>query len=205
MGIMGTSKPAKTLQERIAEMKSAALDHIEDDPDKPASIKVPRMSHKIRGRIESMLLKGIAINAIRLYCRQEHGVGKDLVDKAIKKIYEQWSIEDQEARPHRRSLQVRRIYRELDAASKDSKHSAVAALERLIAEIQGNKEPERVQIASFNAHAAITELLGSFTDDQVHQLAQDQMVIEAKAELADRAGLAPLLVASTSRPYPSKA
>lgn len=104
--------------------------------------------------IEKLLIAGIAIARIESACRDQFSMPKSAVSKCVEQVHARWADEERSNRLHYKTQAMRRLYGHVAEARKDKNWAAVAQLERLLADIQGTKEPLEVQL---NVDATISE------------------------------------------------
>lgn len=103
--------------------------------------------------IERMLLRPTSTSAIVQYAREHWGLGKPATLKLIDRVYRRWTIEGEKSRPHEKESQVRRLkmYVGRIADSWDPKKpkewnlTGLLAVERLLSDVLGTKEPIKVE------------------------------------------------------------
>lgn len=108
------------------------------------------------------------------------------IRKLKARVHEQMKLESERTRPQTKEKQLRRLYTELADARKASAWQAVTKIEDLIARIEGNYEPIRLDVDVVHREA-LTNVLTSITPEQAAAFsdAYDQMM--QLAESAARA------------------
>lgn len=96
--------------------------------------------------IENALVAGISASRITRAARDQFGMPAPSVKNYIARIRERWAEEERDSRPFYKQQSIRRIYGHISAARAEKNWSAIAQLEKLLADIQGTKEPIAVQI-----------------------------------------------------------
>lgn len=106
--------------------------------------------------IEKLLVAGVNTGRIESACREAFNppMPKTSVAKYIEQVRARWAEEERTNRVHYKAQAMRRLYGHVAEARKAANWAAVAQLERLLADIQGTKEPVEVQL---NVDATVTE------------------------------------------------
>lgn len=120
--------------------------------------RVPKVSREQKRErleaIEQLMIRGIGMTSIEKTCRTQFGMSKALVTKYAAEIRDRWADEERASRPSNKATAQRRIYRHIEKARSAENWAAVAALERLLSDIQGTKEATEVHV---NVDARVTE------------------------------------------------
>jgi hypothetical protein len=94
------------------------------------------------------------------------------VRRTIARIRKRWAEQDEEHKHEYRLAQMRRLYTEIGEARRAKNYGAVAALERLLADVQGTREPERVAVdVRATLRNAVEVTLDGMTPQRMAELA----------------------------------
>ena len=130
---------------------------------------------------------------------------KATVMRLVREIEIKFHEQDKEQLPLVRQKQLTRIREALRLAKKDKSWNAVAALERLLAQVTGTLEPPSLTI-NVNAELrdAVSGVLGQMNPEMIEQLAYEQLALMTHAEThgVDLAKLPHLLTEGHEVPSP---
>lgn len=131
-----------------------------------------------RSLVESLMIDGWTESMIFVRMRKD-GVGSTRTRVVIEQIRERWRTEDENKRPQHRAAAIRRISRNLRAAEGRQNEDgawvvmpnmqAYVALERLLTDIQGTREPIQVNV-NVEYTQAISNVIAELTPDEVERM-----------------------------------
>lgn len=111
------------------------------------------------------------------------GIGKTAAVGAIRRVMDRWVAESEADRSFNKVTAVRRLFSHMQDARRDKKWSAVLGCERLIADIQGTREPIRIDLNA-NVNMALVNCIGAMTsEDREALLAEYEVLEETAAQL----------------------
>lgn len=144
--------------------------------------------------IEAGIIKGLSERQMQGAILRTHGQRLSLTRiRTLKaRVTEAWKLEGERTRPLSKQAQLRRLYEHLDSArgkkDKDGRfiekpnHAAIGRYEQLIAEVEGNFDPIKIDVDIVHREA-LMEVLGNMTEqnmaalvaayDEMHTLAQE--------------------------------
>ena len=100
---------------------------------------------------------------------------QDAVQNLVQEVYQTWSEEDAEDRPHKKASAIRRIKRSLIQAKQKNAYTAVAQLERTLMMIEGTAEPIEVNVNGLDrVSGALIQVLNIQTPEQLADLVEEQ-------------------------------
>lgn len=142
---------------------------------------------KQRRVIEEMLAHNIHTSDIcEVMCDDPWNMTRATVKNSILRIRQKWREVDQERRADHKLMAQKRLLADIAAARKSKAWNAVASLERLLADIQGTKEPIRIDVdVNETVRESIEVSLANMTPEMVRAFAQRHR--ERRAELGMRA------------------
>lgn len=114
---------------------------------------------------------------------QTTSMTKAAVHRLVREVESQFHELDKEQLPLVRQKQIARIRDDIRLARKDKSWNAVAALERLLAQVQGTLEPPTLNI-NVNAEIrdSVSGVLAQMTPEAIEQLAYEQLALMTHAE-----------------------
>ena len=152
--------------------------------------------------IEQLLISGVSRSRIEGLMRERYEMSSGAVRGVIERVRRRWAEEERESRLHYKEMAMRRLYGHIAEARKAANWPAVAQLERLLAEMQGTREPMVVEV---NASALLTEsaahVLSQMTPERRGALIAQQRELRALA--ASAAATRPV-VETTAEPVEPK-
>lgn len=157
----------------------------------PASAEEQRQvvydMHDVREQmdaVEQLLVAGIPVSRIEKEAKQRWGLTAARTKRLIDRVRARWAEESRAERPHWKAQAIRRLYGHIAKARGEGQWNAVAAFERLLAEMQGTKEPVEIQL---NVDATVTEaalhVVSRLTPEKRAQIVAEQRRLR---ELAGR-------------------
>jgi hypothetical protein len=125
--------------------------------------------------IENLLVAGISPSRIARAAREQLGMKSSSVNTYIDRIRERWAEEERGSRPYYKQQAIRRIYGHISQARAEKNWSAIAQLEKLLADIQGTKEPITVQIdVDATVKEAALHVIANLTPERRQALIAEQ-------------------------------
>jgi len=104
--------------------------------------------------IEQLMIRGVSQSKIEKACAERFKMSRGAVSKYIDTLRSQWSEEERSSRLTNKTTAQRRLYQHIQKAKDSENWAAVAALERLLSDIQGTKEALEINL---NVDATVTE------------------------------------------------
>lgn len=134
--------------------------------------------------VEQLLVAGIPVSRIEKEAKQRWKLTAGRTKRLIDRVRQRWAEESRAERPHWKAQAIRRLYGHIAKARGEGQWNAVAAFERLLAEMQGTKEPVEIQL---NVDATVTEaalhVVSRLTPERRAQIVAEQRRLR---ELAGR-------------------
>ena len=128
----------------------------QDDPIKrsvTATVTVV-MKRERMDVIEQLMIRGVSPSKIEKACAERFKMSRGAVAKYIDALRSQWAEEERSSRLTNKTTAQRRLYQHIQKAKDSENWAAVAALERLLSDIQGTKEAIEIHL---NVDATVTE------------------------------------------------
>ena len=120
--------------------------------------------------IEGLLISGVPMTRIEDQARQLHQMTKSQVGAYIARIRETWAAEEAGNRAHNKAQQQRRLYGHISAAKADKNWPAVAQFEKLLADIQGTREPLEMTVTTTTLTEVTMKVVSGLTPERRGQL-----------------------------------
>lgn len=141
--------------------------------------------------LEGLLVQGASPSQCIRIMREKHpGVGSARTQKLTDRIHQQWAREDEEARASNRASAERRIKRMqgIAAGRRDEQgewieppdHAAFARYESLLHDLQGIREPVKINL-DIQVSAAVMHLIASMSASDVQEALAEIQELERKA------------------------
>lgn len=127
------------------------------------------------------------------------GIGYDKAKRLLGVVKERLVRESESLRPTNKAAAERRILGDIQAAKAAKNWAAVRGFESLLADIQGTKDPIRVDV-SVTQRSAVVHLIGNMTDGEFTELVDEYEELEARATLAEAQARRTITVAGVSVP-----
>lgn len=142
--------------------------------------------------VEGLMIAGASEGQILRAMRKHESLplGAKRTKKLIERVKSTWAAEDENQRAVKKAAQERRLIQTIEQAKgepdeeghwKDANFAAIVQAERLLADIQGTREPTKVQL-DLQVSVAVAHLIASFTPDQVQSALAEQREMERDAE-----------------------
>jgi hypothetical protein len=159
-------------------------------PGQPAPLRVryPTKRNRVITHIEhlqrkhvisTMFANGVDRVQIIAECRKRFGIGRTATLQLLAEVLKEWGRIEDERRPYHRTAQIRRLQSHIAAARAKNAWSAVANLERLLAQILGTLEPLEVRVkADVVVKESLELAVSSLSHDQIRELANRQRELE---------------------------
>lgn len=145
-------------------------------------IDVIREQHDV---IEQWLVGGVSLSGIEKAAKKRWGIKGSRVRRIVDKVRGRWIEETRAERPHWKAQAIRRVYGHIAAAREASQWNAVAQFERLLAEMQGTKEPLEIAL---NVDRAVSEAalhaVAQLSPERIRQIADEQRQLRLLAARA---------------------
>lgn len=158
------------------------------DPEPTPSGKpnLSDMDKRMRLRfLEQMMVNGASEGKIVAFCKATWGVGRKRALRMAELVKARWVEEDERNRPIWKSWQIQRLMGDLSALRaipvEKRNYAAISATERLLADVQGTKEPVKVDINVARVQAVdrvILELTPAQFDAAVASALEDKRLAE---------------------------
>jgi|SRR5271166_4991444 len=110
------------------------------------------------------------------------GIGRDATLRTIQRVIDKLVRQSEADRPRNKLYAIQRLYRHMREAKRAGKWSTVLGCERLIADIQGTREPLRLDI-NLSVNMALMAVVGNLTGEQRDALLAEYEEMEYKAKL----------------------
>lgn len=132
--------------------------------------------------IERLLVAGLNRTRINSAMAERYGMSRSAVDNAIRRVRARWVEEERENRPSYKAAAIRRLVGHVAEARQAKNWASVAQLERLLAEIQGTREPMEVQVnLDISLPEAAMRVVAALPPDRFRALIDEQRRIRALA------------------------
>jgi hypothetical protein len=103
------------------------------------------------------------------------GMDRDQVKKLIDEVYAMWATEKAAREPYIKELSINRILDHIRKAGKEGSWTAVANMEKVLAQILGTYEPvEVVQHTSARIDEAVLKVLGETEESELRRMIADE-------------------------------
>lgn len=166
-----------------------------DPANRRAAYSVDDRRRQLAG-IERLLIAGVSVSRVEHAMREEFGMTPSATKRAIDAVRRRWTEEERENRAHYKAMAQRRIYGHIAEARKAANFASVAQLERLLAEIQGTREPEALQISvDATVSEAALSVISGLTRERIEALVAEQRRLR---QLAPAPPVASMPVVETS-------
>ncbi len=187
------------------------LDALEDDaPNEPQRLPLPGVSgprdhvdreqQRTRRVAMSLLLSvGAGDDDVERAMHKQFSINPRAVRRLKGEVLAQWDEEDAERKKHYKAAAIRRILSHIRRAAKNESFSAVAMLEKQLAEIQDTNAPKHIKVeADFRLSAAVLKVLEETDPVEVRRMIEEEgrrmmlgdgakrAVIDAQGESVER-------------------
>lgn len=133
--------------------------------------------------IEQLLIAGVSRSRISTLMAQRYGLTDGQVRGHMERIKARWISEEKENRAMYKETAMRRLYGHIAEAKKAGNWASVAQLERLLAEMQGTREPVEVAVnVGSTVVEAAAHVLSGLTPEKIAALVSEQRRLLALAE-----------------------
>ena len=106
----------------------------------------PEQRIEREAEVERLLVAGVGQRGIERTMHERHGMTVSMVRSAASRVRKRWADEERDNRPSYKAAAMRRLMGHIAAARGKDNYAAIAQLERLLAEMQGTREPEVVNL-----------------------------------------------------------
>jgi len=148
--------------------------------------------------VEGLLLQGAGNHQLLRAMREQHGLGQAYALKLAGRVRRRWADETEQQRPFTRAEQIRRVRRMILRLQGDPivennqvvgwrtppDYQKLLRWERFLADLEGNREPIRVDI-DVRYTQAMLAVIGSVDGEHLKRLADEQREVELKAKAFD--------------------
>lgn len=131
--------------------------------------------------IEELWFQCVDERRIIAIAKRELDIGPTATRVVLARVRERCQREHEENRVAWKHQAVERISREIRDAKKESAWGAVASFERLLADIQGTREPLRVDV-NVAVNQAVVHVIGSMSAEQMQLLLEEYNEMERRAK-----------------------
>jgi len=126
----------------------------QEDPMKRGTAVTVAMRRERLEVIEQLMIRGVGHSKIEKACAERFKMSRGAVAKYMDSLRSQWAEEERSSRLTNKTTAQRRLYQHIQKAKESENWAAVAALERLLSDIQGTKEALEINL---NVDATVTE------------------------------------------------
>lgn len=123
--------------------------------------------------VENCMVQGLSTTKIQTLASQEYAVSRSTIARLVSYIGDRWIKEEEDRRPLYKSAAMERLARYSRKAAEEKNWSAVARFESLLADMQGTKEPIRIQVTA-QVTTAMLNIIGNMSTDDIRTI-EDQM------------------------------
>jgi len=146
--------------------------------------------------VEQLVMRGASSRAIVEAAKSKLGITKSQTLLAVTKVKERWRVEYDTDRAYWKLAAIKRIQQSINRlmAGKPAsdglgppkvEHALVLKYEQFLSDLQGTKDPIKIDLAS-SFNEAIVGIVGGMTEEQITQLAAEYDENERLANLARR-------------------
>lgn len=154
-----------------------------DSPDERRVRYVsPEARREQENEIERLLVAGVSQHRIEGAMLDRHQMTRTSTRAVMARVRRRWAEEERGNRPHYKATAMRRLLGHIAEARVAKNFASVAQLERLLAEMQGTREPVEVNL---NVETTVTEaalhVIGKLTPEKFRALVEEQKRLRALA------------------------
>lgn len=178
------------------------------EPPPPPPAPAPRTRPTTRAernerldQVEFWMARGDGEAAVERQVRERWGLGRFGTRKLMREVRERWKEAGKEGLVERKQKQLRRIYQWLRLATSATKRVTVNGVERevpdvdkfkfatitqledLIADIEGNKAPVKLELNA-TANAALMSVMAGMSEERKAKMLEEQKAMRSAALLA---------------------
>lgn len=155
-------------------------------PTGPRPPLPPVERRKMLRMLTVLMARGLSNVDQNRILKKRFGLGSKAVERHRRRIYEQWAAEDDERRPYLKARQLARLHRGLDKAYRTGQWTAISALERLIAQIEGNLDPVKLQVnVAAEVQNNVLRVIHQMSPEQLAEYADKERAFRGHAQLAE--------------------
>jgi hypothetical protein len=170
---MTAAAPEQTTNEGPTRYEAAAD---KEQPDRSVGgrrRKVPKLERIERRKVISALMAaGVEEEVIKAETAKRFDMTGRATKMAMGLVIKAWAETDVEQRPHKRLMAEKRLQGHVAAARAAKAWGAVASLERLLAEIQGTRQPDEVHVTvEAEVRENVAVVVQQLTPERINELA----------------------------------
>lgn len=146
---------------------------------------VPK-SQRIKRRqlLSAMIANGATGEEIVHQMQIEFGMTQRAIQKLMNEVVQSWADEEVERRPHWKRAAIKRMHGHIAAARAEKQWTAVASLERLLAQMQGTMEPVVLDVnVDATVRESVINVVAMASPARVQQLAEQALRMRKAARL----------------------
>jgi hypothetical protein len=163
--------------------------------NKPGNRKVytPTETREHEAFIENALQTAFAHGLIVRGLKQKFGMGETRAKKLIHRVLDRWALDSEKNRSSNKASAERRILTDVREARAEKKWSAVASLESLLADIQGTRDPVKIDV-DVRVSETLVAMVADMSGERLRDLVEEAREQRALASVAKRHGLLPEVI-----------
>jgi hypothetical protein len=166
----------------VRDLDALEIDIPPDDPAKPNRTAQPRHyrdedhREECRKVMSALMRQGIGKSDRHMLMKAKCQVGPIVADALFAELRAEWLADEAEQRALVKHAQRQRLLASIPAAAKDKQFSAVASMERILCDIEGNKAPEVVHVkADIRLSAALSAVVGELSSEEARVLLAEEV------------------------------
>lgn len=142
----------------------------------------PEQRRERESEIERLMIAGVSQSRTENAMRDRHGMSRHAVQSAMRRVRQRWVEEERENRPSYKNTAMRRLLGSIAEARGAKNFAAVAQLERLLAEMQGTREPIEMNVnVETTLPEAALQVAAQLTPERFDALVAEQRKLRALA------------------------
>lgn len=139
---------------------------------------------KRRQALSALLAGGVPREEMDQLMARDHGMTVHAVSALLSQVVKGWADEELERRPQWKRAAMRRMHGHIAAARGAKNWSAVAQLERLLAQMQGTLEPLEINVnLDATVRESVINVVAMATPERIDQLAALALRLRTAARL----------------------
>lgn len=124
------------------------------------------------------MANGVAFDEIAHAMATQHNMTQGAVERLHNEVIKGWANEEAANKPHAKRMQLKRLQAHIAGARKGQQWGAVAALERLMAQILGTMEPIQIDVTmAATIRESVLNVVATTTPERLLQLATQALVL----------------------------
>lgn len=132
--------------------------------------------------VERLMIAGVSQTRIEGAMRDRHGIGKSSVHSTMARVRRRWAEEERENRPSYKNTAMRRLLGTIAESRSAKNFAATAQLERLLAEMQGTREPIEMNVnVETTLPEAALQVAAQLTPEKFAAIVAEQRQLRALA------------------------